>query len=375
MVHFFKWLTLWLYLRWDETHASRDLFLMCGCFFIGLWISWEAYALILGIPLFHILGKRPLTGRMLLAMGAIAGVFPVLFILYAAWVSGEQGVQYLISHGLIRANLQDSSVSFVLVDYLQTMMYRLVVYQTAILSMLSGGCLVWIGTRLRRTVALQDRRQYAYLLMLLVIGCFDGIVFPNVVIVHDYYVYNLTPFFALGGSWFFFKGLSYIRERPSIRPFASAGAVAVILLFLLQSIYIIQRRFSQTDAYSLAYPFALSVGQETRFGEEVLTDLNILDYYCVYYSDSDVKVGIETPKALQDILKNSTRNYRYFVTTNQKLVTNTLPFFADETTYHGSQPLRFQTFGIPPADNPFHRYLEQRYEKQESGGFIYFDLQ
>jgi len=199
-------------------------------------------------------------------------------------------------------------------------------------------------------------------------GIAPALLFIEGTIKHDYLITDISIFLiflSLYGIASLVKMLNFKRNKL-------VGKVALILFVsfnLLNSYVILKEEYENRSESPLEYPLALAIKENTRFGEEVLTDLNVRYWTMPFFSDSYLIKNVTTVENFISVLdENKEWNFAYFVTTDlEKLKGN--DYFYD----HGGTDDNYYRFKEP--DDELIVYLYNNFEYSEDNGFTFFKLQ
>ena len=212
-----------------------------------------------------------------------------------------------------------------------------------------------------------NKKAKSMLIFFFSYGILPGFIFIQGSIKHTYLISDFSIFMVTISVLFINQILAYLSKKNT------TYSNIILLIFLTLSFYFSSKEilytYNNSSEHPLEYPLAISIKENTLFGEEVLTDLNIRQWVHPLYSETRIVKNVDTINKLNGYLINDQYNsYKYFYTTTKEYIT--------ECDYFNKKG---------DIDDPYYRisnkksdlilYLIKYYEYKIDNGFLIFKLQ
>jgi hypothetical protein len=363
ITYFFMVLTFWRYLLWTNHPWGKETIWFGLTYFASLYCMWEAYYLFPTILIFHTLTGRPHLGKLVVLMAIVTAGAAGLYLWHVSLLPNADTLA-----GRFQAR---SSVATFLspLSYFGRIAYRYLFYYSVPLALASFYWLIHIIGNWK-----DSRRQPVQMfgVSLLFLGLCDVVLLSNAYFHHHYFMLSLFPFAVVSST----LGIGIWMRRRDKVPWKDPVIVLLMCVFLVQSAYCIHRRFfHHIYGYPVTYELSRSIAKHTEFGEEVLTDLNVFDYYIPFYADSLLVHRIDSnEKMISARKKYPDRHFRYLVTSTPELAKEGIGLFRKLKSRGEDLKDVLRFHNISPNHNRFHHAMAQRYMHSVHPPFIYYDL-
>jgi hypothetical protein len=185
-------------------------------------------------------------------------------------------------------------------------------------------------------------------------------VFANASIYHDFWNFYFTYFFALSASFgFFILWSSGKINKKRI-------AVILLILFMGQSLWLLERRHAQNDGYPLDIPLANLLKENIPPDARAGSSLRLIPYFASFYADVSITPAVDTKEKF--LSQAQSGRYGYFVTATPHGIRSNIPHYAN------APPEEIDKLGALPDSSDLFLYLNKTYPAVEKNGFVFFKL-
>ena len=353
-------LTFLFYTEYIESYKSNiKSYLFFGSLFLSLLISPYNWFIIISIIIHNFILNNYLDLKInskIIVTSALA--FSALFLIIIQYPNSS-GLDYAFYHLLERIYSGDINIlNYFLYTFPNNVFYNSV---TPIFICSIIGTLYFLYNNPL------NKKAKSLLIFFFSYGILPGFIFIQGSINHTYLIGDFSIFMVTISVLFINQILAYLSKR------SITYSNIILLMFLTLSFYFSSKNilyiYHNSSEHPLEYPLALSIKENTLFGEEVLTDLNIRQWVHPLYSETRIVKNVDTINKLNDYLINDRYNsYKYFYTTTKEHITECDYFI--KKSY---------------IDDPFYRisnkksdlilYLIKYFEYKIDNGFLIFKLQ
>ena len=312
------------YLRWRKSGRRRDFLLLLGIQVVACWTDWQGYYLA-PLVLVHLWATDRPRWKWGAAMVGLNFVLFGSFVLFVLSLAPEGGasMSHFLALGGERAGLSFSSVP----GYLLGEAREIGLYFTVPVALLAAVGLI--------------RGRDPFLACLLFLGL-DELLFIKYTMVHDYFTFCMTPFFALGAAMGA-KGLAQSLPRTPRIAILSLALIA----FVGQSAVVLSNRLTRQGGYEFYYRLAGALNAVTRPEEKLVILTSDIRFYTPYYADrymiwvnrKDGELLVENsggrrkpfgPADLEPFLKENREGFRYAVTADREGIRKSVRFLSTQ---------------------------------------------
>jgi hypothetical protein len=360
VVSFFLLACLIFYQKWLDRGDLKSYIFLSLFLFISCMIDWPGYFLSISIIL-HFYATYRKINLPVLSLLIINMCAALIYLGHIIFLIGPTGISHMANQFLFRAGLSSfvgspnplsSIAGLSFLDFLYLHTYRSILYFSPSIIILS---LLWVISFYRK----RNRSES-------IIWCFFSIallyvcIFGNASIYHDYWNFYFTYFFALSASFgFFILWSSGTINNKRIAAF-------LLILFVGQSLWLLDRRHSQKDGYPLDIPLAILLKENLRPDTYACSSLKLISSFANYYADVSITPDVNTKEKFLSCERISW--YGYFITATPQDIQSNI-------AYYSTVPLEeIEKLGTLSDSSDLILYLKKTYPYVKKKGFILFKL-
>ncbi len=278
---FFALLALLMYRRWLDTPGRGWLIGMLAAMGLGAWAGYDGFYII-GLIGLHYLFTRPwrwATIRFSLGLGVYALLLFGAWVLYASLLLGSP-LTFLQGWVLRTGSGEGAQFTYGAWYVLEYMRVR--DFFTPILRLLA---LIWAVFFVRDVLRKRDWARHSYVVLLLLFGLAQVVVFRQGAWVHEYWLMFLTPFFAVAAAVTIGQvGREWFGRR---RALIAVLVVIVWAFYAPMAIQQLQAFYQPRDAAEIR--LAQELNARTTLNDGILLGFEVLQPNFDYYLDRRIE--------------------------------------------------------------------------------------
>jgi len=361
LVAFFLLASLICYQRYLSHGSNRTSYIgMVFFLLLTCLIDWPGYFLTVIILLHFWFVRKKITLPVLILL-IVPVCTALLYIYHVVLLTGPEGLHRIFELFLFRSGLSsfaghpDSlspSIVASLFDFISLHLYRSILYFSPGIILFS---LAFVVSSYRKRDLKDDVIWCLFFTALLNI-----VVFANASVHHEYWNFYFSYPLALAAS----HGVQLFWSSGSnLKKCISA---VLIVLFITQSMWLLERRHDQNDGYPLDIPLANLLKENLPPGTRAGSSLMLIPHFALYYADVSIMPAVDTKDKLLSLTNNG--SYGYFITASAEAIRSHIPYYLNFPSEE------IEKLGALPASSDLFQYLKETYPSVERSGFVIFRL-
>lgn len=361
------------YLRWLESGRAWNYAGIAASMLFACYSSWEGYYIAPALLVADFWRGGKVRGALLGLLGANLLIFGLYLLhLWSADPSHLTPVKSLLSAGASRSSLQGPPlIPYVVGEFRElALLFTLPVL---------GLAACWIVFLFRAPRAESDGLIAGAILLGL-----HELVFARLASQHEYYSYFLTVFAALATA----SGYSRLRSwiEPRSRGAALAASALLLVAFVGQASWILERRLSREGGYEFYHRLGVAIREVVPENERVFILTDNIPFYTPFYGDrasvwydastrtiltenTGPRRGDISEDGLLHLLRENPEHLDWAVTAEKGVTVPAIPWL------QSLEDLQLEAFGVETRLTPRRELLEQRCGPPRiHGGFLFWKL-